>query len=76
LFHTKGTSPTNESLEVEVIGLVSHVRERKIVIPKQNNLSFVSVKDIIAVLPDPLISIKGEQVQYVFKNPAKDVKEH
>lgn len=69
-------NPINESSEVEVMGFVSQDRKRKICIPRQDDLSFVSMKDIIAVLPDPRILIKGERVQYEFKNPVKDVKEH
>lgn len=57
---------SNKDLEVSELSLKSIDESKKIFIPKEEDVSFVSVKNVLGILPAPELFTKGDRMRYAF----------
>lgn len=58
-----------DSSEILVTSLNSIDSSKQVFALHENDMSSVSIKDIIGVLPEPILSLKGERIFYEFPKP-------
>lgn len=57
---------SNKDLEVSVMSLKSIDESKKIFIPKEEDESFVSVKNVLGIIPAPELITQGDRIRYTF----------
>lgn len=57
---------SNKDLEVSVMSLKSIDESKKIFIPKEEDVSFVPVKNVLGITPAPELFTQGDRIRYTF----------